>query len=207
MDANLDANVSPDGPEAQTVIADLVRHHVALTSTLAVLESAARNEFIDVYYLRLEPLLAPVSFQRVLEAAAYDGSRGKPLPKFLEKEMRFEQAFVKAGGKLLAGCDPTGDGHTLAGLGDQREFELLVESGFSVADAVRIYTLNGAEYLGRERDIGSIAPGKSADMVLLAGELENDAAVIEKPEIVFKDGVGYDSAKLYESVRGTVGVR
>ena len=207
IDEDLDSNVSPNGPEAQKVIATLVQHHVALTSTLAVLESPARPGYLDAYYLRLEALMAPESFARVLEAAAYDGTRGKPLPKFLEKEMVFERAFVKAGGMLMAGCDPTGDGHTLAGVGDQREFELLVEGGFTVPEAVRIYTLNGAEFLGKDKEIGSIAQGKKADLVLLSGSLEKDPTVIEKPEIVFKDGIGYDSQKIYDNLRGSVGIR
>ncbi len=66
----------------------------------------------------------------------------------LRKEMAFERAFAAAGGILMAGCDPTGDGHVIAGLGDQRNIELLVEAGFSIPEAIRIATLNGATYLG-----------------------------------------------------------
>jgi imidazolonepropionase-like amidohydrolase len=108
---------------------------------------------------------------------------------------------------LVAGCDPTGDGHTLAGLGDQRELELLVEAGFSVPEAVKVYTLNGAQLLGKEKGIGTVATGKQADLVFLKGDLTKDVNAIEKPELVFKNGVGYDSERIYESVRGFVGLR
>ena len=116
------------------------------------------------------------------------------------------RAFVKAGGLLMAGCDPTGNGSALAGFGDQRNIELLVEGGFTPAEAIQIATLNGAKFLGLDDHIGSITPGKQADLVVLDGNPARQIADIEKVTLVFKDGVGYDPAKLIQSVRGRVGV-
>ncbi len=121
--------------------------------------------------------------------------------------MDFERAFVAAGGLLLAGEDPTGYGGVLAGFGDQREVELLVEAGFSPVEAIHIATENGAKFLGVADKIGTLAPGKQADLIVVRGDPSKTIADIEKVEIVFKDGIGYDSAKLIESVRGTVGLR
>ena len=121
--------------------------------------------------------------------------------------MRFEREFVKAGGLLLAGCDPTGIGGVLPGYGDQRGLELLVEGGFSPAEAIRIAALNGAIFLGEERSIGSIATGKAADLVVLAGNPAKNIDDVEKVETVFKDGVGYDPTKLKRSVEGPMGLR
>ena len=109
-------------------------------------------------------------------------------------------------GMLLAGEDPTGIGGVLAGFGDQREVELLVEAGFTPLEAIHIATSNGAEFLGELDKIGTLAPGKAADMVVLQGDPSGNIKDIEKVEIVFKDGVGYDSAKLIESVHGQVGL-
>jgi len=106
---------------------------------------------------------------------------------------------------LLAGPDPTGNGGTLPGFSDQREIELLVEAGFTPVEAVKIATLNGATYMGRQDQIGSIAPGKNADLVVIKGNPANQVDDVEKVEIVFKDGVGYDSQKLFDSVRGRYG--
>lgn len=114
---------------------------------------------------------------------------------------------MPAGGLLIAGCDPTGYGAVLPGFGDQRNLELLVDAGFTPVEAIRIATLNGATYLGKEASIGSIAAGKDADMVVLEGNPAEKIENVEKVETVFKDGVGYDSAKLIESVRGMVGLR
>ena len=121
--------------------------------------------------------------------------------RFSSKEMKFEHNFVAAGGLLLAGCDPTGSGQVLAGLGDQRQVELVVEAGFTPVEAIHIATQNGATFLGVADRIGSIAAGKRADLVLLDGDLVKDITVIEKPEIVFKAGVGYDSNAIFDSLR------
>ena len=119
--------------------------------------------------------------------------------------MQLEHAFAQAGGLLLAGPDPTGNGGTLPGFGDQREIELLVEAGFTPVEAIKIATLNGATYMGKQDQIGSIAPGKNADIVVIKGNPASKIDDIEKVEIVFKDGVGYDSQKLFDSVRGRYG--
>jgi hypothetical protein len=125
----------------------------------------------------------------------------------LGKEMSFEREFVAAGGLLMAGCDPTGYGGVVPGFGDQRNIELLVEAGFSPVEAIRIGTLNCAIYMGRDASIGSIAPGNAADLVVLGGNPVEKIENVEKVELVFKDGVGFDSAKLIESVAELVGVR
>jgi imidazolonepropionase-like amidohydrolase len=124
----------------------------------------------------------------------------------MQKELAFERAFVAAGGLLMAGCDPTGDGSVLAGFGDQRNVELLVSGGFTPVEAIKIATANGAAYLGRS-DIGTIAAGKRADLVVIDGNPAGDIRDIEKVTTVFKDGVGYDSKKLIDAVRGNVGLR
>jgi imidazolonepropionase-like amidohydrolase len=107
---------------------------------------------------------------------------------------------------MAAGVDPTGIGGALAGYGDQRNYELLIEAGFTPSQVVQIMTSNGARILGVQQTLGTVEPGKLADLVVLHGDLTADPAVIRQPTIVFKDGVGYDSAKLIASVQGRVGV-
>jgi Amidohydrolase family len=130
-----------------------------------------------------------------------------PMASLMKKEMDFEFAFAKAGGLLLAGPDPTGNGGVLPGFGDQREVELLVEAGFTPLEAIHIATENGAVYLGQQDRIGTITAGKQADLVLIKGDPAKNIEDIEKVETVFKAGIGYDSGKLIESVRGQVGIR
>jgi imidazolonepropionase-like amidohydrolase len=125
----------------------------------------------------------------------------------LKKAMEYERAFVQAGGLLAAGVDPTGNGGALPGYGDQRNYELLVEAGFSPGEAVRIMSANGAKVLGVDRELGTVAAGKIADLVLIRGDVASTPVAIRNVVTVFKDGVGYDSARLIASVKGTVGVR
>lgn len=202
------------GPVHEMIL-DLVKHHVAVTSTLPVFELFVPGR--------------PTIQQRVLDALSPDartaflankvraadeartrkvyGTDTSPWPGAFKKELEFEYAFSKAGGLLLAGLDPTGMGGVVAGFGDQREVELLVEAGFTPLEAIHIATENGAQFLGEADRIGTIAPGKQADLMVAKGDPSQKIEDIENVEIVFKDGVGYDSAKLIESVRGTVGSR
>ena len=84
---------------------------------------------------------------------------------------------------------------------------MLVLAGFTPVEAIKIATFNGAKYLGRESQIGSIAIGKAADLMIVKGNPAANIFDIENVEIVFKDGVGYDSEKLINSVQGLVGIR
>ena len=74
-------------------------------------------------------------------------SRARGWARALRTEMQFERMFVGAGGRLLAGVDPTGWGGVIAGSGDQREIELLVGAGFRPEAAIQIATANGAAFL------------------------------------------------------------
>jgi hypothetical protein len=139
--------------------------------------------------------------------AATSPARAEKGEAALKKEMAFERAFVHAGGLLLAGPDPTGNGGVLPGFGDQREVELLVEAGFTPLQAIHIATENGARFERRLDRIGTIETGKNADLVVLKGDPSQHIDDIENVELVFKDGVAYDPAKLIDSVRGMVGIR
>jgi hypothetical protein len=122
-----------------------------------------------------------------------------------KRDMELERAFAAAGGLLLGGPDPTGNGGVVPGFGDQREIELLVEAGFSPVEAIKVATLNGATYLERQDQIGTIAAGKNADLLVIKGDPASHISDIEHVEIIFKDGVGYDSQKLIDSVKGRYG--
>jgi imidazolonepropionase-like amidohydrolase len=191
---------TPDSPQVRDLFQTLIQHHVAITSTLPVIEAYSSDR--------------PPLQERVLDVmspqaqAGYLSQRGlQPASRSLKKEMELERAFVKAGGTLLAGPDPTGIGGVVAGFGDQREVELLVEAGFTPVEAIHIATQNAAQFLGEDDRIGTLAPGKHADLVVVRGDPSSKISDIEAVEIVFKDGVGYDSAKLIDSVRGLVGLR
>lgn len=193
-----------NGAQAQELIHNLVSHHVAVTSTLPVFEALLPGR--------------PKLQRRMLEAMSAESAQSyltlraltpldSPMSSLFRKEMDFEVAFVKAGGLLLGGPDPTGNGGVLPGFGDQREIELLVEAGLTPLEAIQVGTQNGAVHLGQQDRIGTLAPGKQADLVLIKGDPSKNIEEIENVETVFKAGIGYDSKKLIDSVRGQVGIR
>ena len=120
--------------------------------------------------------------------------------------MKLDLAFARMGGTLVAGTDPTGGGGVVPGYSNQRTVELLVESGFTPLEAIKIATFNGADYLGRSKTVGSLAVGKQADLVVIAGDPSSTIADVRKVELVFKQGIGFDSARLIASVSGRVGI-
>ena len=197
----------------QETIRVLVQKNVAITSTLPVFEAGgaplaqsgigAASALLNPRMLNVMSVDARVRYLQNRARVSSDSN----FNAVLRKAMDFERAFVKAGGLLIAGLDPTGNGGIVAGFGDHREVELLVEAGFTPVEAIKIATFNGAKFLGEEARIGSIAPGKQADLMVVKGNPAANISDIEKVEIVFKDGVGYDSEKLIQSVQGLVGIR
>jgi imidazolonepropionase-like amidohydrolase len=196
-----------DGPKVKALIREMIAHHVALSSTLANFEGALpQPDAVAQRMFDLEDAETVADVKQVRDfLAKRPAAEAAARKAVFDKERAFEIAFLHAGGLLTQGPDPTGYGSTIAGLGDQRDMELMVEAGLTPLEAIRVATLNGAISLGRERTIGTIAAGKNADLVLIKGDPSTNIADVEQVETVFKDGVGYDSGKLIASVRGHVG--
>ena len=195
--------VDENGAAFKTLMKKLVDKKVALTSTLTVFETFTpgrpKPPGLDVL---VDDLRA--QYERVYERTSQNAQSN--YAKLFPKAMALEHAFAKAGGLLIAGTDPTGSGGVIPGYSNQRQVELLVEAGFTPLEAIQISTLNGAKYLGRESRIGSLAVGKQADLVVVAGDPSKTVADIRNVETVFKNGVGFDPTKLIESVKGRVGL-
>lgn len=199
------ADVDVASAAVQASIRELVERKVGLTSTLAVYETfiPGRAKLLP----RAMELLAPDTRAEVESTHAALGRDAFVVPEgLLKKMMAWERDFVGAGGVLGAGVDPWGTG-MLPGFGDLRNYELLVEAGFAPAEAIRIMTLNGATILGEADRYGSIAPGKLADLVVIRGDPARAPVDIYNVVTVFKDGVGYDTAKMLAAIKGLVGVR
>ena len=197
----------------QETIRTLVAKKVAITSTLPVFEASGApltQTGIGAASALMNPRVFAVMSTdarvRYLTARARVSSTSD-FVSLLRKAMDFERAFVQAGGLLIAGLDPTGNGGVVAGFGDLRQVELLVEAGFTPLEAIKIASFNGAKFLGEDARIGSVAAGKQADLMVVKGNPAANILDIEKVEIVFKDGVGYDTEKLIQSVQGLVGIR
>jgi enamidase len=196
------ADLDPTGAPFQALVKTLVDRKVALTSTLTVFETFTPGRPMPPGLDVLLPDLK-TQFEQNFARTAQSTSRYMTL---FPKMMALERAFAKAGGLLVAGTDPTGGGGVIPGFSNQRQLELLVEAGFSPIEAISIGTLNGARYLGRDGRTGSLAAGKQADLVLLAGNPATDITHVRRVDTVFRLGVGFDPARLVQSVTGKVGL-
>ncbi len=197
------AALDPNSAEVQSLFRYLIDKGVVVTSTLTIFETFTPGRPLPRGLELLTPQLRE-QFEARFQATSRNAN--SIYVTLFNNGMQFERAFVRAGGTLIVGTDPTGGGGLVAGFSNQRAVELLVEAGFTPLEAIRISTLNGAIYLGRDKTTGSITVGKRADMVVLNGNPLSDISAIRNVEMVFKQGVGYDPARLIESVRGKVGL-
>jgi len=197
------AALDENGAPFKTLVKLLIDKKVALTSTLTVFETFTPGRPKPPGLEVLTPQLKEQFEQNFARTAQ---SKESIYTALFAKGMALERAFAKAGGVLLAGTDPTGGGGVIPGYSNQRQVELLVEEGFTPLEAIGISTLTGAKYLGRDKTVGSLAVGKQADLVVINGNPAASISDIRKVETVFKQGIGYDSAKLIASVQGKVGL-
>src|SRR5829696_1321434 len=191
----------------QQTFREMIQHRVPMTSTLSVFEDVYapfRYQLPPRVLEALDPAIRSAILARRTGQRARPGDSTPPPPlvrptvneKRFKKSMDYEVAFVTAGGLLGAGVDPTGGGGALPGFGDHRNFELLVEAGFTPEQAIQICSTNGARILGITDKVGPIQVGKGADLVVAKGDVVRTPGDIANTVTVFKDGIGYDSAKL-----------
>ena len=192
-----------NGEPFKALVRKLVDKKVALTSTLTVFETFTPGRPMPPGVDVLVPDLR-TQFENTYQRT--QNSQTSVYRQLFPKMMAMELAFARAGGLLVAGTDPTGGGGVIPGYSNQRQIELLVDAGFTPLEAIRIATLNGAIYLGRDRSVGSIAVGKQADLVLLVGDPSTTIGDVRKIDTVFRRGVGFDPVKLIDSVKGKVGI-
>jgi hypothetical protein len=197
------AALDENGAPFKALVKKLIDRKVALTSTLTVFETFTPGRPMPPGLDVLVPQLKQQFEQNYQRTAQNQQSIYATL---FPKALALERAFARAGGTLIAGTDPTGGGGVIPGYSNQRQLELLVEAGFTPIEAIRIGTLNGATYLGRDARVGSIAVGKQADLVVVDGDPSKTIADVRKVETVFKQGIGFDPAKLIASVSGKVGL-
>ena len=197
------AALDENGEPFKALVRKLIDRRVALTSTLTVFETYTPGRPVPP---GVEVLLPQLKEQFLQNHARTAGNQQSIYIKLFPRALALERAFARAGGLLIAGTDPTGGGGVVPGYSNQRQLELLVEAGFSPLEAISIGTSNGAKYLGRGATVGTIAAGKQADLVVVNGDPSTTIGDVRNVEVVFKQGVGFDPAKLIDSVRGKAGL-
>ncbi|MEJ8817260.1 amidohydrolase family protein [Lacibacter sp. H407] len=199
-------NLTIKSDSVKQFIQFLIDKKVSITSSLAVFEGSTTTQPLP----NQESLhaMSPDTRDYYLQRLATIKSAKGPTPydKAFATTAKMEKLFYEMGGLLTVGTDPTGNGGILAGYGNWRAIELLVEvAGFTPLEAIKIATQNGSIALELNQTIGTIEPGKSADLLIINGDPSKDIHDLRKILFVFRNGIGYNSKKLFESVKGKVG--
>ena len=206
-DDRRDREGRPPSATAKDVIATMVKRGVSMTSTLAVYEPFVANRPTkdDRALSAMAPPRCGEAYLQI-RSEIDSGATGSMPEAALRTRWRSSGPSSRPAGCSPPGWIPPASAARSPGYGDQRNYELFIEAGFTPEQAVQIMTPNGARILGVDSDLGTVEKGKMADLVVLKGDLPADPAVIRGPALVFKDGIGYDSAKLIASIEGRVGI-
>jgi cytosine/adenosine deaminase-related metal-dependent hydrolase len=191
------AKLDLDSKAVKEFIALLLDHHTTVDVTMATFEGmfTARPGSVSPDFA---PILKRLPAQ--VQRGAYSGG----LPVTSENDQLYKDSYgamlrmtkrmYDAGIPILAGTD------ALAGLMLHRELELEVKAGIPPAKALQIATWNAAKLLKQEKELGSIAPGKLADLVLVEGNPAETISDIRRCRLVVKNGVLYKSDAVYTAV-------
>ena len=138
----------------------------------------------------------PVTWRRSMRVADMDleGTRLATYRGSYQRLLDLTRAMHEAGVPLVAGTDG------IAGIGLHRDIELYVQAGIPAPEALRIGTWNGARVSGASATTGSIERGKAADLVLVEGDPTRQIGDIRRAALVFKAGVAYAPAELFEAL-------
>lgn len=190
------AKLDLQSKEVNDFIELLKQHHTTVDVTLATFEPMFMGR-----PKQASPDMAPIldRLPAQVQRSAFTGG----LPVTSENDQLYKDSYTAmlrmtkrmydAGIPILAGTD------ALAGVMLHRELELEVKAGIPAAKALQIATWNAARLLKQEKDLGSIAPGKMADLLLVEGNPDQEISSIRRCRLIVKDGVLYDSARVYEA--------
>jgi hypothetical protein len=191
------AKLDLQSKEVQDFLDLLLQHHTTVDVTLVAFEGMFTGR-----PGKASPDFAPVlnRLPAQVQRNAYTG--GLPVTEqndqlykdSYEAMLRMTKRMYDAGIPILAGTDST------AGIMLHRELELEVRAGIPPVKALQIATFNAARLLKRERELGSIAPGKQADFVLVEGNPGEHISDIRRCRLVMKNGVLFKSADVYSAV-------
>ena len=183
------------GPVSESFSKLMAAKRIPMVSTLTIGESYARlaenPEYLD---LPLYRAVLPADEIRRLQTEVREEYAERSWTWWMKLMTPIAQDNVRqvhaAGGVVVLGTDQT------IGPAVHRELELIVGAGIAPLDAIRIATLNAAVFLGREDELGSVEPGKLADLVLLSADPLADIRNTQAVDTVIKNGSIVDRSEL-----------
>ncbi len=196
------AELDLTSPIVDSVISDIVRHGVYVTPTIVTMQ-AMHPEF-DPVVADWERYLSDDMRAVLAERAEFLDARGAEcLGRAVEKQLAFVGQLHRRGGVVLVGTDPVTP-ELLPGFALHRELQNLVAAGLTPLEAITAATANAAAALGRDEELGTIAPGRWADLVVVDGDPSMEIGSVSNIRLVLKAGDQYDPTALRQSVVGTI---
>jgi len=191
------ARLDFDSPAVRSFVQLLKQRRIVVDPTVTIFYSMFTNRpgTVSAAYAPIARRLPPQVRRSLL-------SGGLPIPEGSEQQyqqsadamLRMVKLLHDSGITLVAGTDH------LPGFTLHAELEMYVQAGIPAPEALRIATLNAAKVLGRDEDLGAVAPGKLADMILIDGDPARRISDIRNTDLVVKDGKVYEVAELYRSI-------
>lgn len=183
--------------EVRSFVQIMKDRHVAIDPTVTIFHTMFTRQPGTV-----GPGYAPIASRLPPQIRRSLLTGGLPIPKGSEQQyqdsadvmLRMIKLLYDSGITVVAGTDD------LPGFTLHRELEMYVQAGISPSETLRIATLNAAKVLRRDADLGTIAPGKFADMIIVDGDPAQRIGDIRKTDLVVKDGKVYEVNALYRSI-------
>jgi imidazolonepropionase-like amidohydrolase len=191
------AEIDPNSPQVKAFIQLMLDHKVDLDPTLAIFEDmfTSRPGQVSPSYAAVADRM-PAQIRRGFFYGGLDVPEGmdQRYQDSFAQMLKMAKAFYDAGIPLVAGTDG------LAGFTLQRELELYAKAGIPAPKVLQLATLGAARVMKRDQDLGSITPGKLADMILIDGDPTTNISDIRKVRMVIKDGMVYKTEDLYRAL-------
>jgi len=191
------AEIDPASPRVQDFIHLLQQHHTVLDPTISIFEGmfTDRPGTVSAGYAAVADRM-PAQIRRGFFYGGLEVPEGmdQRYRDSFQQMLKMTKAMYDAGIPIEAGTDG------LAGFTLHRELELYVQAGIPPAKVLQIATLGAARVMKQDEDLGSIAHGKLADMILVDGDPATHISDIRKAVTVVKDGVVYQNAALYQAL-------
>ena len=198
------AELDLGSPVVDSVMSDIVARGVYVTPTIVTMQ-AMHPEF-DPVVADWERYLSDDMREALAQRAEFLDARGADcLRRAVEKQLEFVGLLHRRGGVILVGTDPVTP-ELVPGYALHRELQNLVAAGLTPLEAITAATANAAAALGRDGELGTIAPGRWADLVVVEGDPSVEIASISNIRLVLKAGNQYDPAALRQSAVGLIGV-
>jgi imidazolonepropionase-like amidohydrolase len=187
--------LDPDSPRVRRAVDFLRSHHVVVDPTIALMEWFAHPARQP--YSEIEPGVAKVApvLQSALTHAGAPPEKEKEAAQWLGELVEVVGILHRAGVPIVAGTDQAVPGYSL-----HRELELYVKAGFTPMEAIQAATSVPARALGLDRDVGTIARGKRADVLVVDGDPLADISATRRVWLVVARGHRYLPAPLWRSV-------